>query len=368
MNKIIKIAITGGPCSGKSTVINKIINKFTDIGYKVLTIQETATELILSGINPFIKYKEDKNNISFQKAVFKEQLEKEKLYLKIAKKMPYDKILILCDRGLLDGQAYISKKDYLEILKENKLELNFVKNSYDAVFHLVTTAIGAEKFYTLENNKARMESINEAKLSDKKIQNAWLGCSKFKIIDNSTNFEGKINRLISEIYKVLGEPIPTEIERKYLIIPPKEEDLNLLTFSKSNIIQTYLKSTNPNIERRIRLRGDNGDFIYTYTEKTKSNLTRIEREKRISIQEYNNLLLEADTSLSPIYKKRYCFIYNNQYFELDYYDKAKKYAILEIELTDKTEKVTIPDYIKIIKEVTNDRQYKNHSLSKNFIL
>ena len=29
---------------------------------------------------------------------------------------------------------------------------------YEAVVHLVTAAIGAERFYTLENNKARMES------------------------------------------------------------------------------------------------------------------------------------------------------------------------------------------------------------------
>ena len=27
---------------------------------------------------------------------------------------------------------------------------------YEAVVHLVTAAIGAERFYTLENNKARM--------------------------------------------------------------------------------------------------------------------------------------------------------------------------------------------------------------------
>ena len=29
---------------------------------------------------------------------------------------------------------------------------------YDAVFHLVTAAQGAERFYTLENNQARSET------------------------------------------------------------------------------------------------------------------------------------------------------------------------------------------------------------------
>lgn len=369
MEKIIKkIAITGGPCAGKSTAINKIINKFSDLGYKVLVIPETATELILSGVTPTMKYNNNEDGLFFQRMVFKKQLEKEELYLQIAKKIPYNKIIILCDRGLLDGQAYINKEDFSKILKENNLELNFVKESYDAVFHLVSTAIGAEQFYTTENNEARKEGLDEARKYDKKVQEAWVGHSKLRIIDNSTDFEGKMNRLISELYEILKEPVPTEIERKYLI-EYLDKDLIKIFTSKSHIIQTYLKSEDPNIERRIRLRGLDGDFTYTYTEKISiSDMTRVEREQRISARDYNKLLLEADTSLSPIYKERYCFVFNNQYFELDYYDKSNKYAILEIELTSENEKVTIPSFIKVIKEVTNEEQYKNRSLAKNFIL
>ncbi len=31
---------------------------------------------------------------------------------------------------------------------------------YDMVFHMVTTAEGAEKFYSLENNAARRENVS----------------------------------------------------------------------------------------------------------------------------------------------------------------------------------------------------------------
>ena len=52
MKTIKKIVITGGPCSGKSTMLNLIENTFTEKGYKVLIVSETATELIRGGISP----------------------------------------------------------------------------------------------------------------------------------------------------------------------------------------------------------------------------------------------------------------------------------------------------------------------------
>jgi len=40
---------------------------------------------------------------------------------------------------------------------------------YDAVIHLVTAAIGAEQFYTTENNAARTEGVELARKIDGKI-------------------------------------------------------------------------------------------------------------------------------------------------------------------------------------------------------
>lgn len=47
----------------------------------------------------------------------------------------------------------------LNILGMNEIDM---RDSYDAVFHMVTAAIGAEKYYTLDNNRARTESAEEA--------------------------------------------------------------------------------------------------------------------------------------------------------------------------------------------------------------
>ena len=133
---------------------------------------------------------------------------------------------------------------------------------------------------------------------------------------------------------------------------------------KLDITQTYLKSTNGD-ERRVRARGSNGDYMYYLTEKKRlSNLKRIETERRLTQDEYLNLLMESDNNLRTIKKTRYCLTENNQYFEIDVYPEWDKEAIMEIELNDENEKINIPKQIKVIQEVTDDERYTNYQMAK----
>ena len=50
---VTKIVITGGPCAGKTTGMSWIQNAFTERGYIVLFVPETATELISGGVAPW---------------------------------------------------------------------------------------------------------------------------------------------------------------------------------------------------------------------------------------------------------------------------------------------------------------------------
>ena len=45
------------------------------------------------------------------------------------------------------------------------------------------------------------------------------------------------------------------------------------------------------------------------------------------------------------------------------YEFLKDKAILEIELTTECTSVDIPDFIKVIKEVTDDEAYRNYSIA-----
>lgn len=362
MKEITHIVLTGGPCAGKTTAIATMEKELIERGYYVLIVPETATELIANGIRPFGNCL---GNMDFQRILFEKQLHKEELYLKAAKLIPTDKIVIIYDRGLMDNKTYLSEEDFETLLEEFKTDSIAVKDRYDGVLHLVTAAKGAEEFYTLDNNGARTETPEQAiELDSKGIEN-WNGHPHLRIIDNSTDFKQKINRVMAEVYAILGEPVPTEIERKFLIEKPNLEELTKhVPITVVNIVQTYLKSENEN-EVRVRQRGINGSYFYYLTEKkTISNMKRVEKERKISSKQYIEFLNKADTSLKQIIKKRACFVYQNQYFELDLYDFSDDKAIVEIELTKETDEIHFPDFIKVIKEVTDDISYRNHSLAK----
>ena len=359
--KISKIVLTGGPCAGKTTALSWISNYFTKIGYGVLFVPETATELITNGVAPWTCG----TVCDFQMLNLKLQKYKEKTFEKAAKTMDNEKILIVCDRGMLDSKAYMKEIDFKKILKDLKTTEIKERDSYDAIFHLVSAAKGKEEAYTLSNNTARTESLEEAKKLDDKIISAWTGHSHFRIIDNSTDFEEKLEKLLKEISAFLGEPEPLEIERKYLIYFPNLKELEEMpNCTKVDIVQTYLKSID-NSERRVRARGIDGEYMYYLTEKRKiSELKRVEVEKRLTQDEYLKYLMEADNTLHPIHKTRYCLSENNQYFEIDIYPEWDKQAIMEIEISNENEKIQIPSFIKVIKEVTEDEKYKNYNLAK----
>ena len=142
--KITKIVITGGPCAGKTTAMSWIQNAFTQKGYMVLFVDETATELIGGGA----PWKFTKSNRDYQLRLTELMLAKEHAFTEIAKTFDADKVLIVCDRGALDNRAYMSDEEFRYVLK--RLDTNEValRDHYDAVFHLVTAAKGAEQFYT----------------------------------------------------------------------------------------------------------------------------------------------------------------------------------------------------------------------------
>lgn len=359
--KITKIVITGGPSAGKTTGLSWIQNEFTKLGYTVLFVPETATELISGGVTPW----GCGSNLDYQKCQMRLQLEKERLFEQAAKTMKTEKVLIVCDRGTMDNRAYMNELEFSQLLNEVGSDEIQLRDSYDAVFHMVTAAKGAEKFYTTENNSARTETVEQAAALDDKLIAAWTGHPHLRVIDNSTNFEDKLKRLIAEIRSFLGEPEPMEIERKFLIKYPDIKWLESLpNCRKVDIIQTYLVSGNGD-ELRVRQRGENGSYICFKTRKRLiDGMKRIELEERLSQEEYMRLLMEADPTKRPIRKTRYCLTWDNQYFEIDVYPFWKDRAVAEIELSDENTPIRFPKELKVIREVTDDPTYKNAALAE----
>lgn len=153
-----------------------------------------------------------------------------------------------------------------------------------------------------------------------------------------------------------------EIERKFLVEMPDFEKINII--KRIEILQTYLHS-NSDSQRRVRRITENNNIRFFYTKKIFiSPVIRNENESEINAEKYNELLKEARNDCPPISKTRVVFDYMEQQFELDIYPFSEKSAILELELENPSQEIHFPDYINVIKEVSDDGRYSNAALSK----
>ena len=356
MGKIIKIALTGGPCGGKTEALKFLKNELAALGVDVYILDETATQLFNSGLSPNID-----GSFEFHSKLFEEQYNKENELQKLAENLKSDVSVIICDKGLLDNRAYVTEDEFKRYSALFGLNENKIRCMYDGVFHLVSAADGAEEYYNLSNS-ARNETPEQAI-----ILSVWAGTPHLRIIDNSTDFKGKLNRLLEEVKAVIGIPKPLEIERKFLIEYPDTEYLKTIpTCRRVAIEQAYLET--PDEGRfRIRRRGSREEAVYIKTVKRKINdLSHIEIENYISEKEYNDYLSQKEYVHGIIRKDRYCIALNSTYYELDVFPFFVDRATLEIELLTENQPYVLPDFVKVIREVSFEKEYKNKYLAVKY--
>ena len=164
-----------------------------------------------------------------------------------------------------------------------------------------------------------------------------------------------------------------EIERRYLIHMPNPMALMSVCREVYVIEQVYLKAEK-GITARVRHRvGATEEFFYTEKE-YRSDMTRVEREKKITQEECEKLLAERrDPELQPVCKRRYCMPIGDLTFEIDIFPFWRNIAVMEVELESEDQKVELPQGIDVIAEVTGEVQLTNAALAhsvppENFLL
>ncbi len=198
MKKIIKIVVTGGVCSGKTTGMQAIEEHFRG-RCGLIFVPESATILVETGHDT----REPGSLLAFQEAVMSLQLQNEEKCQAEAQNLPDDIVLMIHDRGLADAFGYLTEKEASSLLCQHGLTKEDMFSRYDAVIHLVTAADGAEKYYTNANNAARIETPEEARILDKRIASAWQAHPHHFIIGNDGDFCWKMDRLNQTIEHIL---------------------------------------------------------------------------------------------------------------------------------------------------------------------
>ncbi|CAM9687502.1 unnamed protein product, partial [Heterosigma akashiwo] len=156
---VFTIALTGGPCGGKSSCLKVVKAALEKQGYGVYLVPETPTILIGGGAE-YPGINGGQSLIEFERGLIDLQLQMENSFLGIAASVP-KKSVVICDRGLLDVKAYMPRALWEEVLDAMGLREPDLVARYDLVLHMVTAAKGAEKFYTTANNAARKETPEE---------------------------------------------------------------------------------------------------------------------------------------------------------------------------------------------------------------
>lgn len=193
------IAITGGPCAGKTSAIEVLRKRLDGSHVQAVFVPEAATELILSGIAPWTC----ESMLEFQTHVIQLQLKREfSAHVQAAE----NNAVIICDRGICDSRAYLSDEDYRIALKANAIDHKQALARYDAVFHLDTIAKDDPSAYTKANNKARFENAQEAVLANERVIGAWSEHPSLRVIGNSERFEEKADALFEAILRTVCSP------------------------------------------------------------------------------------------------------------------------------------------------------------------
>ena len=364
MSHIKRIVLTGGPCAGKTTALVRIIEHFSALGYKVFTVPEVPTMVTQAGWN----YMTDNHDFYYEgeKVILELQLALEEKITRMAETCT-EPCVVICDRGAMDISAYISPEMWDELTASCGTSTHELRTGghYDAILHLVSAADGAEKFYTTANNAQRYEKADEAGLAiardlDKKVIKAWTGHPHLRVINNGEDFEKKMQRVIDEISEVLELPSPIHEERKYIV----EVTGEIPHCTQSLITQTYLVA-DPGCEVRLRRRNIDGNIVNVHTSRKRISPTEeLVIERQVSNALYESMLQQADPYRHAIDKVRQSFIYQGQFFELDSYQgELSGLMILETKGMNSHEEVKFPPFLRIVKDVTGDKQYYNHTLS-----
>ena len=226
--KLFKFVLTGGPCSGKTTASARLQAYLSERGFRVFIVPEAATILFLNGAAPSDFGLYPKTGVAFQHFVLSSQIHLEDAFTKYAQATGC-RCVLLCDRGLMDGAAYVTEAEFNDVLAAQGLDVVRARdNRYNAVLHLVTAADGAEDHYTLANNMARHEGPSEARSQDSKTQAAWAGHPHHLIIDNEDGitFEQKMEKLVGLVAGYVGlQPTPRKTHVFQLSEMPAMETL-----------------------------------------------------------------------------------------------------------------------------------------------
>lgn len=263
--KVVRIALTGGPCAGKSSALEHLIESATEEGFDILAAPEgvpsrarpphtlrarrrihrllphrrcavatlyfNSSYQLPSALSPDFQ----EQLYMFQRNVLKLQLQMERCFSDLGGSTGRPTIVVF-DRGLLDCRAFLSEENWQRGVRELNKELTngrpegsitaeYMHQRYDGVIHLVTAADGAEAHYkhgvvTDDSGRSvfRRETPAEAIDQDRKLEQAWADHPKQVVVRNGREgFEAKIKQATEAVLEIARAAHPKTCEEARVV-------------------------------------------------------------------------------------------------------------------------------------------------------
>ena len=347
----------------------KLAFRLPEMGYKVISVPEAATLLREGGVNMDYSLLEKPQQILIQLRVLKLRIALEEIFTEIAERNS-GKVVVLCNSGVVDGSAYVSKDIWQAILDElGVTQVHLRDFRYDAVIHLVTPAQGSERNYDTKKNT---NSIEDARKIDKLLQESYTGHPKFSIIGNEgiSSFEEKLQKVIDVVFNTLNIQAVNQNSYKFLVKVVTDKDSipiipDYIKYQKIFVEETFLNS-GPKQIIRVQKRGHSDSYNYLYTiDKTREDGTLESASQIISPRDYMNYLKDRDPNRNTVKRLLHCFIHDRNYMILDTFLSIQfKGSLLRVETKNSLEEISFPEFIEVKRNVKDDPGYSTHKLAK----
>lgn len=373
-NRVYRVVLCGGPCGGKTTGQARLRTFFESIGWKVFRVTASESIMASGGVKAADSRNTDKTLAKFYENILVMKMQLEKSYFDLAAMSKSD-CLIICDGGTMDIKARMSPEQWKQILADNDWnEVDLRDSRYNQVVHMVSTAdasTGRRRHFSSHEGM----DIATARQLDLAVSQAWIGHPYYDVIDNSTGFDRKLVRMIAAVCDRLdieyGDRLSTDSYKRKFFINRLPDVSVFPKFQDFAMVHDYLVTPNQKMQARIDRRGQNGNWTYTHTVRCplKHSPLGPELKMQVTARKYQLLLAQKDSAHYTVNTTRRCFLWNNQYFQLDVYEepcppRIKGLILLETYTSNRAEDFELPPFLEVRCEVTGDLDYSMFNLSK----
>ena len=196
---MFKIALTGGPCSGKSTVLALLKTFPQGQGYRVGYLTEVASELLKE--RPL--YIKDHDDIVLRQFyIYRTQIAMENCLCEELSRETERKTVLITDRGLSDALAYLDEGDMEKVTLGG--DQDSFSDRYDAVLFFEPAG---EAQHRARNNEARFEETYEEILStSERTKQAWQRHyrDRMEFVNSEASVEEKAKTVARQINRLVG--------------------------------------------------------------------------------------------------------------------------------------------------------------------